>query len=245
MTVIATSESNKIRSPNEIELEIVRIDSQLSNCGVQFLPWIGKKYQRGYKQRRLLILGESHYSKWHDKGVLKNHRLSPTFTRQCVEEVKQRYEGPAPFWPYIEQALLQKVRVGGWAPGGDKIWDQIAFYNFVQTPVDIPNTSPSRKQFHDSHPAFKAVIEALRPQRVIVCGSRLWKGMPATAHDNGKLDLFLRTDIQGYRLDDGTPIWCLVINHPSRAFRWSKWHYAISAFLSKPEKAVPILSTLR
>jgi hypothetical protein len=150
----------------------------------------------------------------------------------------------APLWPNIEQALLNKERVDGWAPGGAEIWAHLAFYNFVQSPVHDANTRPTRKQFVESESSFKAVIEALRPERTIICGrSRLWPNMPPTPHDLGERhDFFLRSDLQAYCLDDGTPVWCIAIGHPSRGFSWRRWHKVIVAFLKDPAKAVPLLA---
>jgi hypothetical protein len=130
--------------------------------------------------------------------------------------------------------------------GGREPWDRIAFYNFVQSPVQTPSTPPTRQQFEASGAAFAAVIEALRPDRVLVCGQRLWGYMPPTPYDIGvSRELYFDPDIHAYSLADGTPVWCLVIGHPSRAFGWREWRPVISLFLDDPAKAAPLLSERR
>lgn len=212
----------------------LEVDAHLKENGVSFLPWIGDDYDHGFMGRKLLVLGESHYCTWGER----THNLRPTITRKCVQEVLNREKG-APLWPNIEQALLNEERTGGWAPsGGACFWHRLAFYNFVQFAVRDSNTSPTRRQFKDSWHPFKAVIEALRPERVLVCGKRLWSEMEPTPYESTLHDdVYLRDDVQGYCLNDGTPIWCLVIRHPSRGFSWRRWHSVVIAFLKDPSAA--------
>jgi hypothetical protein len=216
----------------------VEQDVRLSKNGVFFLPWIGEKYGDGFRERKLLILGESHYDTWNGQ----RHILEGTFTRECVQEVLDRERG-APLWPYVEQALLNEERSSGWAPSGGLIlWRQIAFYNFVQSPVrGGAQQSPTEQQFADSKRPFRAAIEELRPDRVLVCGYRLWNHMEETPHElNLHNRTYLHDDIQGYCLTDGSPIWCLAMKHPSIAFSWRRWHPIITAFLKDPADAAPL-----
>jgi hypothetical protein len=115
-------------------------DQFLLNQGVLFLPWIGQNYEQGFADRRLLVLGESHYDKW----TGEKHELANSFTRECIQEVVNR-EGGANFWKYLEQALLNEARQSGWAPsGGGVLWDKLSFYNFVQSPVSGGGTHPAK-----------------------------------------------------------------------------------------------------
>src|SRR5579883_880864 len=210
-------------------------DDRLARNGVFFQPWVGERYEEGFCGRRLLVLGESHYDTWEDEI----HKLGQTFTRGCVEEVLSR-EGGARLWKAVEQALLNEPLSSGWCTrGGEELWRQFAFYNFVQTPVSgNANSKPRDEQFNDSHSQFLAVLEELRPERVLVCGTRLWSHMPPTPYDNGYNRLYLHGRVQGYELADGTAVWCLVLNHPSRAFSWRRWHPVITAFVENPARAV-------
>jgi hypothetical protein len=104
------------------------------------------------------------------------------------------------------------------------------------------DAKPTRKQFEDSYDQFRAVLEELRPERVLVCGfGRLWTNMPSTPSDNGLHRIRHHDRVQAYELADGTPVWGLAMGHPSRDLRWKKWHEFIVAFLDNPGTAVPIL----
>lgn len=210
-------------------------DARLRKERVRFLPWIGEEYEKGWHGRKVLVLGESHYSTWRgDDKQRKEHSLGPTISRECIDEVVRRVPG-ARFWKSLEQVLLNEELVDRWAPnGGSPLWSRIAFYNFVQTPVDGgARVSPTSRQFRESFGAFRAVLEAITPQRVIVCGMRLWGQMP---------DDILHSDclhgrVQAYRLPSGQAVWCLAIHHPSSAFSWTRWHQEIQVFVQSPEEA--------
>jgi hypothetical protein len=213
-------------------------DARLVKEGVAFLPWIGEEYEKGWHGRKVLVLGESHYSTWTDADrERREHSCGPTFTRECVDEVVRRVDG-ARLFRSLEQALLNEERLDGWAPnGGSPLWSRLAFYNFVQSPVDGgARVSPTSRQFQESFGAFKAVIDAIAPQRVIVCGMRLWGQMPSDILQSDNL----HSRVQAYRLLSGQAVWCLAIHHPSSAFSWKRWHGEIIEFLKSPEDAATL-----
>jgi hypothetical protein len=213
------------------------IDRALTNAGIVFLPWIGKHYERGFEDRRLLILGESHYSEWDGE----THTLGIQFTRECVGEVVDRKETVVNFWKLLEQALLNQPREGGWAPtGGERLWSQLSFYNYVQSPVPGgARIRPKPEMFEASRRPFRAVLEHLRPDRVLVCGKRLWNRMEEVTQDGD----YLHNDVQALPLADGTKIWCLATVHPSSGrYSWSRLHPVMTAFLDEPEKAAAMLT---
>lgn len=216
-------------------MNIEDCDNSLVRQGVAFLPWIGRKYGLGYCNRRLLILGESHYDEWEGE----RHILRRDFTRKCVEEIIDRIDGSR-FWKYIEQALLNEIRSDGWCQsGGMPLWERVAFYNFVQESVPGgPRKSPQRNAFQKSRQPFRAVLEQLRPDRVIVCGKRLWKEMEEVTEDSD----YLHDDIQAYRLKDGTKVWCLATVHPcSGRYSWKRVHGLAMVFLDEPKNAAELI----
>ena len=149
-------------------------DQYLLDHGVVFLPWIGKNYEQGLNDRRLLVLGESHYDEWEGE----KHTLGREFTRECIQEVVNRVNG-AGFWKYVEQALLNEQRENGWAPsGGSRLWERLSFYNFFQASVPGgPRARPDWNLIPESRKPFRVVLEQLRPDRVLVCGKGLWESM--------------------------------------------------------------------
>lgn len=214
-----------------------QLDADLLGLGVRFLPWIGQRYELGFGGQRLLILGESHYP-WEDDDRELTDPLPPEVTRDCVSGVITREVWVGDFWKYLEQAHLNVQR---WemAPNGDEFWQSIAFYNFVQVPVGTgPRQAPRWCEFVDARSAFRAVIQALKPERIVVCGKRLWGAMEDTPGD-----LFLHNDIQGYRLPTGDVAWCLATVHPSSGrYSWRRLHPVIDAFIADPRRAQAILS---
>jgi hypothetical protein len=73
-----------------------QLDTYLTAHGVRFLPWIGNRYEFGFRGRRLLILGESHYP-WEDEERNLADPLPPEVTRGCVHGVVIREPGLAAF----------------------------------------------------------------------------------------------------------------------------------------------------
>ncbi|HEY3918637.1 MAG TPA: hypothetical protein VGL83_12635 [Stellaceae bacterium] len=235
--------------PRAWHAETNQVDGRLKGNGVFFLPWIGRDYENGFKGQKLLILGESHYDTW----CGEKHKLRRNFTRGCVAGICARdHDSRAALWLNLEQALLNQARLGGWAQGGGaEFWPRLAFYNFLQTPVTGgADAKPQPKQFTDSRPPFRAVIEELRPERILVCGyKRLWEQMESTPYElnkeNGETkELYLHNRLQAYLLKDSRPVWCLAIQHPSRAFSWRAWHPVIEKFVREPRSAISDLQRL-
>lgn len=205
-------------------------ESLLAN-GVNFLPWVGNDYKCGFSNKRLLLLGESHYNAWDEQ----EHQLGSAFTRECVKAVVSRDANSSNFWRYLEQALLGEERDNGWAAsGGSAFWNKLAFYNFIQSPISGgPRCRPSWDMFRASHRAFRAVLEAIRPERVLVCGKGLWEGMEEVAADED----YASDDVQAYRLNDGTRVWCLATVHPSSGrYSWRRIHDKVVAFIDDPAR---------
>ncbi len=77
-------------------------------------------------------------------------------------------------------------------------WSRVAFTNYVATPVGIgASTRPSEPQWAAAKAEFPALLERLKPRRIIVLGKTMWSRMPG-------VDLMYTDDVQGYRLSDGS-----------------------------------------
>lgn len=217
-------------------IDIKALDDHLSRKGVFFLPWVGKHYVKGFKGRRLLILGESHYP-WEDENRKMSDPLYPELTRDCVRDAVERTMNMN-FWKFIEQAHTNVER-SNLPVRGDCFWNSIAFYNFVQVAVGTgPRQAPSRENFVSAHSAFRIVLDAIKPERIVVCGKRLWRNMEEVSNE-----LFKHDFMQGYGLSEGKIVWCLATNHPSSGnYSWKKLYPLISAFIADPKAAVDILN---
>jgi len=76
---------------------------------------------------------------------------------------------------------------------------------------------PSASQWEEAAKQFLHLIEDIRPLKVIVTGSEMWRHhMLPTA--------IQRSDsLQAYRLSDGILVWCLALPHPSNSLVGFKW----------------------
>jgi hypothetical protein len=189
--------------------------SQSAYRYVYFVPWVGQSfYQCGPGGRRLLIVGESHYTDWADgDGITRRHKLDPAFTATTVLEFSKTRDG-APTWWRIEEILQTEEKLN------HQFWDSIAFYNFVQFPLEgsPKDIRPTDKQWLGSVLAFQEVLEQLRPDRIYMFGKTTW--------DYSGLN---RTMIEGesadypdgyYRLSDGFRCFATFSRHPGSPFHW-------------------------
>jgi hypothetical protein len=181
------------------------IDVCLRHAGVIFLPWIGPAYDAGFRGKKLLVLAEAHYD-W--PGREEECPNMADVTRYVL--VKARRKGTWGFWGLIESACTGVARAA--RASASPFWDRVAFYNFIpEFPAGtLARARPSRQQFKAGYRPFRSVLESLRPNRVIVCGHRLWNGMEPTREEDRRSD-----DVQAYRLEDESAVWCLATYHPS------------------------------
>lgn len=138
-------------------------DDRLKEKGVRFLPWIGKRYGKSRFGVRILVLGESHYGGEQDNLAM---------TREVVEYCTQG-SGRARFFTVIANVLRGH---SGWIEDTELagIFQEIAFYNFVQTIVgEEPRCRPAFRQWVEAQEPFKAVLAELKPDVVLVLGVEL------------------------------------------------------------------------
>ena len=187
----------------------------------QFDPWVGDNYWRGFEGGpRLLILGESHYD---DDGPDKS--LTQQLTREYAEG-KWRHR----FWTMTMQVVT----------GRDKseidrmrFWQSVAFYNFIQEFVGSrPRTRPSAEAWLSASHPFEAVLEALRPQALLVLGVALWDNLPKYGREGPMLRVGeLWRESWLYPLPESSEVLATSINHPSSGIRWETWHPFVAALL--------------
>jgi hypothetical protein len=181
-----------------------------TNC---FEPWIGKKYN----STRVLILSESAYS-WRDK----NHKLidpTPSWVIDNLRYFGINHFGKRGYYTSMGRALCETKKPTKTELRG--AWNEYACIPFVQSSVGEGwKSRPTKRQWLDAATHFKSLIEKLRPLKIIVTGKTMW--------DNHMPDCdgpHLCTDIQAYKLSDGTLVWCLAVPHPSNrkkgeGFQW-------------------------
>lgn len=176
-----------------------------------FKPYKGNKFSA----TKLLVLSYSAYS-WRDRSG-KVHTPQPSHPKKSLQWSLD--EGPSKprYFAGMSRALC-----GCKAPTSKearKAWNEYAYTIYIQRTIGLdPRSKPTHKQFEEAGPAFLALIEKLRPLKVIVTGKTMWNKMPRTSAHRGN-------NVQAYTLPDGTLVWCLAIPHPSNStegFNWKK-----------------------
>ena len=106
-----------------------------------------------------------------------------------------------------------------------EMWNGIAFYNFVQTAISgvTSNAKYTQKDYVDSSAMALEIIKELHPDYVIVWGKRAYNYLPDTD--------WLSED-KAYLLPNGHKVYCLRIDHPSRAHQ-ATWSKEVKKFLEK------------
>ena len=66
------------------------------------------------------------------------------------------------------------------------VWNQVAFYNFIQFNLEAPGVKETDEQFNDSIPAFKEVLEELKPDVIIVWGYGLFDRLYGLGETDGE-----------------------------------------------------------
>lgn len=178
-----------------------------------FEPWIGKKYST----TKVLILSESVYS-WRDKDQNLIHP-TPSHPKENL-----RYWGIDHFGKRGYYTSMGRALCGTKKPTTAELkdaWNEYACIPFVQSSVGEGwKKRPTKKQWIDAATHFKSLIERLRPVKIIVTGKTMWNH-----HMSGCDGPHLCTDLQAYKLSDGTLVWCLAVPHPANrkeeeGFQW-------------------------
>lgn len=192
-----------------------------------FDPWVGSQYKgNGLWNRKVLVVGESHYDEWREKGKdqcwqrsTTKHKLLRTFTQECVQDVVNG-NGGAPYWPAVRN------RLGGEEyekQSPDVFWNKVAFYNFIQSPVPgcPPKARPTQAQWEAAPALLKQTITRLRPDRILFTGKStgprksLWNYVPCR---NGKLPDIevdgVSLPLEFFTLKDGKRVYVTATAHP-------------------------------
>ncbi|MDM1370764.1 hypothetical protein [Myroides marinus] len=193
---------------------------------VKFLPWVGTAYQDGINGKCVLVLGESHYCANEIDAV-------PTLTQEIIKDL---FDSNSPHEGYKNTyTKFAKALVGTDISFEDKerIWNSVAFYNYVQEPISGARVAPTDKQFRDSDEAFFEILEQLQPDYIIAWGQRLYDNLPNVGFLAKSLKVSPEElyEVWCYTVSSGRNIPLLRITHPSAAFSWDVWYNTINKFL--------------
>ncbi len=192
-----------LRFDDEAERDAFVQQRLASAAGVFFLPWVGDRYAAGDLGVRLLVLGESHYSK---------DAPRPEFTRWLTREyVEGRMTHR--FWTRLARTI------SGRTLGRDEcraFWHSVTFYNFIQELVGgRARVRPTPEMWSAAQGPFQHVLSMLDPDAVLVVGSQLWDHLPDAPRGELQLGDGSKWPTRQYERPGRPPITATFIKHPA------------------------------
>lgn len=192
---------------------------------MNFQPWIGSKYEI----TGLSLFGESHYVGPNFRCGKGSDSDSQNFTRDIVgQDYLDDNSLKSPFYRNIGYLFNEKDPY--------QIWHSVAFANLIQHGLLNATSQPRPEDIATVAPAFKSLLDGLKPKKVIVFSMRMWyKWIPEDnarhvhpLERNGK-----KANVWQYEYSGGN---CLAIGvrHPSRMYGYSspQWWPLVETFLS-------------
>ncbi len=171
-----------------------------------FEPFVGCRYRAAPIQ--LWLLAESHY-----EPDVNDH--TPDYTKRTVD--LWAYQKRSRFFTSLACTITGEP---AWKVDRPRVFDQIAYSNFVQSFLNGPRLAPTEQQWHSGKLAFAEQLQDLRPTHVLVCGRRLWDHIPFEGAEEWRTP----GRIGAARV--------LGMTHPSSwGHSWRKWSPIVQEFL--------------
>lgn len=203
---------------------------------VFFKPWVGKEYHSGGMfTKKILILGEAHLCGGCEEcGRIENAGECADFTsRNCIEIL---LNGETTSWTgtfrKFERSLVNHETD---LEESRRIWNSVAFYNYIQKSMDTSRKSPEWVDFRNSEEAFFEVLNELQPDLLIVWGvTRMYDMLPGgDAWREGEPLVVDGYSVKNgyYVLVNGKYVRVLWVYHPSAGYSWDWWNKVIKTEL--------------
>jgi hypothetical protein len=214
-----------------------QLDIEFKNVKKQkWLPFIGNHYLTIPEDRKLLIVGESHYHDNSQQSIEKHN--SPDFTRQVIEElaIKKWYWGTKIF-PNFHRAMFANDEFNT-----ERFWNLTSFYNFVQRPMETNKGRPNYDDFYNGWMTFFETIKISKPSTCLFIGTEASNSLQHAINDSDfEVVNFTRDDkiSRTYprratiKKSDDQLIELIFIQHTSQYFSWGKWNDYIKQKLSQ------------
>lgn len=196
---------------------------------LKWLPWVGKNYCKK-KNKRLLVVGESHYAK--NKKDVEDAKYWD-FTRWFVFNHTISN-------PYATMEILRNTeRALFYGEPTDKqiisFWKSIAFFNIVQRILSGRQDRPDESDFSTGWDTFFKVLDIIRPDYCLFCGVEAsnysFHFMKALEDNNYKSEGIMWLNrigntysrIANIETKDGYNCNLVFMKHPSSYFPWESW----------------------
>ena len=152
---------------------------------VNFYPWRGARYDTGINNKRILILGESHYCEDSDKSQKSRHRCPKEFDNYCMSCYMDRECHEKTIDTIVEHLSSENYRthktfeslVNGHSLSEKErfeFWHHLAFYEYIQYAQPKPKMPLKQGDPTQNRNAFLEVLELLKPDKIIIWGKRFY-----------------------------------------------------------------------
>lgn len=208
--------------------------------GLTWLPWVGKEYQKS--ERRVLIVGESHYEKKQEKieTIMRDELLS----RAVIYEYAILFDWGGqhnPTFDNLNRAFYNDKELAfSWnteenIENRKQLWKSLAFYNFIQRPM-LYNSEvkerPTSEDFCKGWSVFIEIIKLLKPTDCLFIGTRasdffeyMMSGLSIEHSNVTWVDVGARAYGRVFSLSiDSYSLKMLSIQHTSQFFSYPLWH---------------------
>ena len=192
-----------------------------------YKPWVGKNYSTGFRGKKTLVLGESHYD---NSGTIDADLTQWVIHDIAYEPGGQAYQATFTCFEraMVGRQMTQKER--------EEFWESVIFYNYLQFPTAGPRSIPNPEQWSASEDAFVELLETYMPDLIIVWGVRLYDALPGLGGRGEVMDLE-NGDTADYWIYPikGKEIPALKIHHPSAPSgrNWGYWNMVINKFINR------------
>lgn len=203
--------------------------------GLTWLPWVGHLFSQRPADKRLLIVGESHYVRPQSpdqlERIIQQHLNYPQYTRDVVSECLVNAK-----WTNRTLDTLPKILFRTSDIDRERLWGDTAFYNFVQRPMHYSQEGqperPIWKDFVSAWKVFAAVVRAIQPSHCLFIGVEAANSFNHAMTSYGLpfvpavwTQQIGRTYARIARLDlPGASTELFFIQHAGKFFSWSRWN---------------------
>lgn len=191
-------------------------------------PWIGEVYRTLPKEKRVMILGESHYTDLNDQY---DANLSQRVIKALLRCEKFR------FFTCITTAIENKnyndINI-------KDFWNSLSYANFCQGGVISGKGGGNKQMFADGIIAFPEVLRIAQPSKILVFSYKAWGHMSEFDNTIVQNSLPIKTDLitaatRTLVAKDGSfNCEALRVRHPTGWQGRKVWHPVIKEFLDRP-----------
>ena len=195
---------------------------------LKWLPWIGIDYFNS--EPRILIVGESHYllpedNPYYEKNKDEVNSPEKDFTRNVVQTFCIDHKKVQPMFDNLNRCLFGKRDMKKITLDMRKAkWQQLAFYNFVQRPMENNQKRPTGEDLENGWKVFAELIKILQPTECIFIGVAAADSSYnpyKCRHGKEKVGNVVPR-LFSVKIEEQT-CQCIAIKHTSHHFSWKKW----------------------